>query len=345
MLDALLHGNDLSVRQATWAMNEVMSGNVSDARLAAFLIALRAKGETVEEVVGFRDAILERAQPTNLPSWGVDIVGTGGDMVGTVNVSTTASFVIAAAGAPVLKHGNKAASAKSGATDVMTALGAKFTTSVSALEAIFNETHQAFISAALFHPGFKHAVNVRQQLGIPTVMNALGPLSNPTRPEASAIGVARPEAIPLVVGTLRTRGAAALVFRGDDGLDEITVTGYSHIWEITGGDVAEHDIHPRDVGLGTYELHELLGGTAAENARTLRDTLTGERRGGVRDIVLFNAAAGLVSWDLAQHPDHVTRPIRDRFAEQIQVAAEAIDSGKAVAQLDSFIAATQTYGE
>jgi anthranilate phosphoribosyltransferase len=343
MLDSLLRGEDMSVRQATWAMEEVMSGNVSDARLAAWLIALRAKGETVEEVIGFRDAVLAKAVPTNLPAWGVDIVGTGGDMVGTVNVSTMASFVIAATGTPVLKHGGRAASAKSGASDVLTALGAVHSTDAAALEHIFAETGQAFLYASLFHPGFAHAGGVRKDLGVPTVFNSLGPLSNPTRAEASAVGVARRESIPVIVGVFRTRGAAALVFRGDDGLDELTVTGYSHIWEISGGDVAEHDIHPRDVGLGTYDLEDLLGGTPELNAQIARETLRGERTGAVRDIVLLNAAAGLVSWDLAKQPDSIERPIRDRLGEKIAVAAEAIDSGRAIEQLDKFVAASQKF--
>jgi anthranilate phosphoribosyltransferase len=324
-------------------MEEVMSGNVSDARLAAWLIALRAKGETVEEVIGFRDAVLAKAVPTNLPAWGVDIVGTGGDMVGTVNVSTMASFVIAATGTPVLKHGGRAASAKSGASDVLTALGAVHSTDAAALEHIFAETGQAFLYASLFHPGFAHAGGVRKDLGVPTVFNSLGPLSNPTRAEASAVGVARRESIPVIVGVFRTRGAAALVFRGDDGLDELTVTGYSHIWEISGGDVAEHDIHPRDVGLGTYDLEDLLGGTPELNAQIARETLRGERTGAVRDIVLLNAAAGLVSWDLAKQPDSIERPIRDRLGEKIAVAAEAIDSGRAIEQLDKFVAASQKF--
>jgi anthranilate phosphoribosyltransferase len=254
-----------------------------------------------------------------------------------------ASFVIAATGTPVLKHGGRAASAKSGASDVLTALGAVHSTDAAALEHIFAETGQAFLYASLFHPGFAHAGGVRKDLGVPTVFNSLGPLSNPTRAEASAVGVARRESIPVIVGVFRTRGAAALVFRGDDGLDELTVTGYSHIWEISGGDVAEHDIHPRDVGLGTYDLEDLLGGTPELNAQIARETLRGERTGAVRDIVLLNAAAGLVSWDLAKQPDSIERPIRDRLGEKIAVAAEAIDSGRAIEQLDKFVAASQKF--
>ena len=341
MLESLLEGHSLSVAQATGAMESVMRGEVSEAELAAWLVALRAKGETVEELVGFRDAILAHARPIDITSWALDIVGTGGDMVGTVNISTMASMVIAASGVPVIKHGGRAASAKSGASDVLTALGATHLDDSAALSSVFAETGMTFLNAALFHPGFAHAAGVRKQLGVSTVFNMLGPLTNPSRAEASAVGVAKLEAIPLIVGVFRTRGAAALVFRGDDGLDELTVTGYSHIWEIASGDVAEHDIHPRDLGLGTYPIEELLGGTPEENAAIARATLAGERTGAVRDVVLLNAAAGMVAYDLATTPESMQRPVRHRLIDKLAIAREAIDSGAASAHLDRFVAATQ----
>ena len=343
MLESLLEGNDLSVAQATWAMERVMLGEVGEAKLAAWLIALRAKGEKVEEVIGFRDAVLAHSNPIDITSWALDIVGTGGDMIGTVNVSTMAAMVIAAAGVPVIKHGGRAASAKSGASDVLTALGAVHGATSDSLARVFEETGMTFLYASLFHPGFAHAGPVRKQLGVSTVFNYLGPLTNPARAEASAVGVAKREAIPLIVGVFRTRGAAALVFRGDDGLDELTVTGYSHIWEVARGDVAEHDLHPRDVGLGTYEVSELLGGDPEHNAAVARATLAGEQQGAVRDIVLLNAAAGMVAYDLATDPDSVERPIRDRLVEKIEVARDTIDSGRAIAHLDRFVAATRRH--
>lgn len=340
MLESLLNGQNLSVRQATWAMEQVMEGRISEAKLAAWLIALRAKGETVEELVGFRDAVLAHALPIDITPWGLDIVGTGGDMIGTVNVSTMSSFVIAASGVPVIKHGGRAASAKSGASDVLTALGAHHSSEPNALKQVFEETGMTFLYASLFHPGFAHAGGVRKELGVSTVFNYLGPLTNPARAEASAVGVAKHEAIPLITGVFRTRGAAALVFRGDDGLDELTVTGYSHIWEVARGDIAEHDVHPRDLGLGTYELEELLGGSPEENAATARETLAGRGRDAVRDIVLLNSAAGMVAFDLAKDPDSVERPIRDRLVEKIAVARETIESGAALRQIDRFVATT-----
>lgn len=343
MLESLLNGEDLSVREATWAMEQVMEGEVSEARLAAWLIALRAKGETVEELIGFRDAVLAHALPIDITPWGVDIVGTGGDMIGTVNVSTMSSFVIAASGVPVIKHGGRAASAKSGASDVLTALGAHHSSEPEVLKQIFEETGMTFLYASLFHPGFAHAGPVRKDLGVSTVFNFLGPLTNPARAEASAVGVAKREAIPLITGVFRTRGAAALVFRGDDGLDELTVTGYSQIWEVARGDVAEHDIHPRDLGLGTYEIGELLGGTPEQNAAIARETLAGGGKDAVRDIVLLNSAAGMVAFDLAKNPDTVERPIRDRLVERIALARETIESGAALRQVDRFVATTSRF--
>lgn len=342
MLESLLSGEDLSMRQATWAMEQVMQGSVSEAELAAWLIALRAKGETVSEIIGFRDAVLRHAVPTNLTSWGVDIVGTGGDLVGTVNVSTMAAFVIAAAGTPVLKHGGRASSSRSGSTDVLAELGVVGTNDSTALESLFEQTQVAFLFANQFHPGFAHAAPVRRALGVPTVFNCLGPLTNPTRAEASAVGVSRPEIVPLVVGVFRTRGAAALVFRGADGLDELTVTDYSRIWEVANGEVAEHDLHPRDVGLGEYELDAVMGGSPADNAAIARAVLSGEQHGAVRDIVLLNAAAGMVAFDLAKHPELADRPIRQRLAEKIEVARAAIDTGAAAAKLEQVAAVSQS---
>ncbi|MFD2673791.1 anthranilate phosphoribosyltransferase [Gulosibacter bifidus] len=345
MLESLLNGSDLSMRQATWAMEQIMRGEVSDAELAAWLVALRAKGETVSEVIGFRDAVLKHAVPTNLTSWGVDIVGTGGDLAGTVNVSTMAAFVIAGSGVPVLKHGGRASSSRSGATDVLTELGIVGTANTAALDELFSATQVAFLFANQFHPGFAHAAPVRKALGVPTVFNCLGPLTNPTRAEASAVGVAKPEIVPLVVGVFRTRGAAALVFRGDDGLDELTVTGYSRIWEVVNGEVAEHDLHPRDVGLGEYDLEDILGGTPSDNAAIARAVLAGEQQGAVRDIVLLNAAAGMVAYELATNPESVNRPIRQRLIDKIAVARETIDSGAAIAKLNDVAAVSQRVHE
>lgn len=339
LIARLLAGENLSVAESAWAMQEVMAGRASDARLAAFLIALRAKGETVEEVVGFRDSVLANAVPLQVDPMALDIVGTGGDRAGTVNVSTMASIVCAAAGARVVKHGNRAASSASGSSDVLRALGIDLGIPARRVAEVLNETGITFAFAAAFHPGFKHAATVRSELGVPTVFNLLGPLCNPARAEANAIGVANADAVPLFVGVYRTRGATALVFRGDDGLDELTTTGHSRLWEVSRGAVNEHDIDPADFGVPRAQLTDLVGGDPEHNAAVARRTLSGEP-GPVRDIVLLNAAAGLVAWELALDHTQVELDIRARFRSRLEAAAGAIDSGAAAAKLEAWAAAT-----
>jgi anthranilate phosphoribosyltransferase len=340
ILSSLLSGRDLSVSDASWAMDQVMTGQASDAQLAGFLIALRAKGETVDEIVGFRDAVLDHAVALDVDPVALDIVGTGGDRHGTVNVSTMASIVAAAAGVPVVKHGNKAASSQSGSSDVLTALGVELDISNTRTSEVLTETGITFAFAAKFHPGFGNAGPVRRELGVPTVFNYLGPLCNPARPEASAVGVAQLDRVPIFVGVFQTRGATALVFRGDDGLDELTTTGHSHIWEVSLGAVVEHDLDPRELGLRKASISELIGGDAAHNAEVARRVFAGET-GAVRDIVLLNAAAGLVSFDLSRDPDQARRPILERLGEKMTVAARTIDSGAATATLAKWSEATQ----
>ncbi|OJU58513.1 MAG: anthranilate phosphoribosyltransferase, partial [Microbacterium sp. 70-38] len=232
ILTALLGGNDLSVSESTWAMRQVMNGAATPSQLAGFLVALRVKGETVDEIVGFRDAILEAALPLPVDAAVLDIVGTGGDRFGTVNVSTMAAIVAAASGVPVVKHGNKAASSASGSSDVLAALGLDLTLSPEAVAETLERTGITFAFASAFHPGFRHAGPTRAELGVPTVFNFLGPLCNPARAEANAVGVAQLDRVPLITGVFQTRGATALVFRGDDGLDELTTTGHSRLWEV-----------------------------------------------------------------------------------------------------------------
>jgi len=340
MIAHLLAGRDLSISEATWSMNQVMEGAVTEAQLAGFLVALRAKGETVDEIVGFRDAILDHALPLDVDPFALDIVGTGGDSFGTVNVSTMASIVAAASGVPVIKHGNKAASSLSGASDVLSALGLDLDLEPERVAEVLLDTGISFAWAAKFHPGFKNAGAVRSQLGVPTVFNFLGPLCNPARTEASAVGVAQLDRVPLIVGVFQTRGATALVFRGDDGLDELTTTGHSHIWEVSRGSVKEHDLNPRDLGIPTASIDDLRGGDPQYNAGVVRETLAG-KTGPVRDMVVLNAAAGLVSFALASDPSEVDRTMVERLAEKMTIAAEAIDSGAATAKLAEWIAATR----
>jgi anthranilate phosphoribosyltransferase len=340
VLTSLLEGSDLSVMQAEWAMTQIMTGQASGAQLGGFLIALNAKGATVNEIVGFRDAILEEAVPLGLDPLALDIVGTGGDRFGTVNISTMASIIAAAAGAPLIKHGNRASSSQSGSSDVLTALGVDLGLDAAALLEVYTETGIAFVHAARFLPGFRYAAQARKELGIPTVFNYLGPLCNPVRPEASAVGVADAARAPLIAGVFQLRGAAALVFRGDDGLDELTTTGHSHIWEVSRGAMTEHDLDPRDLGLRRAKMAELLGGTPDENAAIVRRVFAGET-GPVRDITLLNAAAGLVAFDLVQDPASAELGILERLQAKLAVAADTIDSGRAKTKLDQWAAATQ----
>ncbi|RWZ61292.1 anthranilate phosphoribosyltransferase [Labedella populi] len=340
VISSLLDLEDLSVAQATWAMEQVVTGQASPAQLAGFLVALSAKGETVDEIVGFRDAILEHAVPLPADSMALDIVGTGGDRFGTVNVSTMASIIAAASGIPVIKHGNRAASSKSGSSDVLAALGLDLSLPPERVAATVGEVGITFAFASAFHPGFRHAGPVRADLGIPTVFNFLGPLCNPARPEASAVGVASLDRVPLIVGVFQTRGATALVFRGDDGLDELTTTGHSHVWEVSRGLVTEHDLDPRDLGIPRARIEDLVGGTPDENAAVVRRVLAGEP-GPVRDIVLLNAAAGIVSYRLAEEPSRVQESFVERFEAALEVAAATVDSGAATRTLDAWIAATR----
>jgi anthranilate phosphoribosyltransferase len=340
IISALLRREDLSVSDAAWAMEQVMQGTATPSQLAGFLVALRSKGETVDEIVGFRDAILEHALPLPIDPMALDIVGTGGDRFGTVNVSTTAAIVAAASGVPVIKHGNRAASSASGSSDVLAALGLDLTLPPERVAEVFKKVGITFAFASAFHPGYGHAAATRKELGIPTVFNFLGPLINPARPEASAVGVAQLDRVPLIVGVFQTRGATALVFRGDDGLDELSTTGHSHVWEVSRGLVTEHDIEPRDLGLKRAKMDDLLGGDAAHNAEIVRAVLSGQD-GPVRDIVLLNAAAGLVAFELARDPAAVQTSILERFTSGMARAAAAIDSGAARDKLDEWVAAAR----
>ncbi|WP_020097526.1 anthranilate phosphoribosyltransferase [Microbacterium sp. 11MF] len=339
ILSTVLDGENLSVSESTWAMRQVMNGDATSAQLAGFLVALRAKGETVDEIVGFRDAILEAAVPLPVPADVLDIVGTGGDRYGTVNVSTTASVVVAATGIPVVKHGNRASSSKSGSSDVLAALGVDLTQTPERVAEVLDEVGITFAFASAFHPGFRHAGPTRAELGIPTVFNFLGPLCNPARAEANAVGVAHLDRVPLITGVFQTRGATALVFRGDDGMDELTTTGHSRVWEVSRGDVREHDLDPRDLGIPRAEIADLLGGDAEHNAAIVRRVLDGES-GPVRDIVLLNAAAGIVSYRLFQDAAELQRPFVERLANAYAEAAAAVDAGAARAKLDAWVAAS-----
>ena len=339
LLSDLLDGRSLSVAEAARAMTDIMNGDVSDARLAAFLVALRAKGESVDEVVGFRNAILSAALPIDVSTDAVDIVGSGGDPIGVINVSSIAAIVVSAAGVPVIKHGNRAASSKSGANDVLTSLGIKISLEPDRVARVFAEIAVTYINAMVFHPGFRNAGPVRQDLAIPTIFNVLGPLCNPARPEANALGMSNSSRIPLAVGLFQQRGATALVYRGEDGIDKITTTGHSKVFEVSRGSVTEHDFDPREVGFTYSSIDDIRGGTPDDNAALARRVLAGEKNA-ARDIIVLNSAAGIVAHRLSNNPAERDRSFVERMSEAVDVAAHSIDSGAASAKLDAWVAAT-----
>lgn len=340
VLSALVERRDLTIGESTWAMGQVVTGEAAPAQIAALLMGLRIKGETVDEIVGFRDAALTHSLAIDIPTRVLDIVGTGGDPHGALNISSAASIIAAAAGAPVVKHGNRAASSKSGANDVLEALGLDIDLEPERLAEVFGEVGITYLNASKFHAGFRHAGPVRREIGIPTLFNILGPLCNPARPEASAVGVADLDRVPLVVGVFQTRGATALVYRGDDGLDKLTTTGHSHLWEVSNGSVTEHDLDPTELGLARAPIEAVIGRDPAYNAGVIRSVLAGEP-GPARDIILLNAAAGLTAYWLAEAPEERDVPIRERLAEQLARASEAVDSGAAAAKLEAWAAATK----
>jgi anthranilate phosphoribosyltransferase len=340
ILEKLAQGDDLSIADATWAMDSVIAGEATPAQIAGLLVVLRLKGETVDEIVGFRDAALAHALPLDVDPMALDIVGTGGDPYGAVmNISSVASVICAAADVPVVKHGNRGASSKSGASDVLAELGVNLEIGPERVAQVLSEVGITHAFAAMFHPGFRHAGPVRRELGISTLFNILGPLCNPARPEASAVGVSQLERVPLMVGVFQTRGATALVYRGDDGIDKLTTTGHSHVWEVSRGFVAEHDLDPLDLGIARADIQSLLGKDPAYNAGIIRRVLAGER-GPERDVVLLNAAAGLTAFALAQDPELLQESFVERMRVQLERAESVVDSGAAAAKLEQWAAAT-----
>jgi anthranilate phosphoribosyltransferase len=323
-------------------MDEVMSGNASPVALAGFLVALRAKGETVAELSGLAESMLVHAVDIDVPGPAVDIVGTGGDRAFTVNISTMAALAIAASGVRVVKHGNRASSSRSGSADVLEALGVNLGLAVGSIESVAREVGIAFLFAQVFHPSMRYAAVARRELGVATVFNFLGPLTNPAHPRGAAIGCADARMAPIVAGVLAARSGNALVFRGErDGLDELAATGPSRIWEVRAGRVEEHLVDGVDLGLRRIGVGELRGADATHNAAVARAVLAGED-GPIRETVLFNAAAGIVADGTASGAADGDLPARLRAG--IGVAAEAIDSGAASALLDRWVAATQREG-
>lgn len=333
----LIRGEDLTTEDTAWAMDRVMSGDTSPVVLAGFLAALATKGETTDEFLGLADSMQSHASPVDLTSDSLDIVGTGGDRLRTVNISTTASIVIAAAGVKVVKHGNRASSSASGSADCLEALGVALDLETDDVERIFREIGITFLFANKFHPSMKYAAQARRELAVATAFNVLGPLTNPARPEAGAIGVSNEAQAPLVAGVLAKRGNRALVFRGTNGLDELSTVVPNQVWEVRDGEVTYYDLDAvADLGLTSATIEELRGQEAPYNAGIARETLAG-KKDAVRDAVILNAAGAFVADGRLEGVRPEDGTFLERMAAGLDIAREAIDSGKATALLERWV--------
>jgi anthranilate phosphoribosyltransferase len=332
LLTRLLAGENLDGADTGWAMDKIMTGEATSAQVAGFAVALRAKGETPAEVAGLVASMLAHAVRVTIPQRAVDIVGTGGDRANTVNISTMAAVVVAGAGAAVVKHGNRAASSMCGAADLLEGLGVTIALPAEAVARTVQDVGIGFCFAPVYHPSYRHAGPTRRELGIPTVFNFLGPLTNPAQPAAGAIGCGNATMAPVMAEVFAARGADVLVFRGDDGLDELTTTTTSTVWEVRAGSVREVTVDPTTLGLGRAAAADLRGGDVEANVAVARAVFAGQR-GPVRDAVVLNAAAGL-----ATHAG-LSGNLSADLAAGIERAGAALDSGAAADVLDRWVAA------
>jgi anthranilate phosphoribosyltransferase len=333
VLGELIAHRDLSTGQTAWAMGEILAGEATPAQIAGFAVALRAKGETVEELEGLVSAMYAAARPLTVAGRVLDIVGTGGDRSFSVNISTMAAIVAAGAGVTVVKHGNRSASSKAGSADVLEELGIRLDLEPAAVARVAEDAGITFCFAASFHPALRHAAVARRELGVGTTFNLLGPIANPAKPDAQAIGCAVARTAPVIAGVFARRGVDAWVFRGDDGLDELTTTTTSQVWAVSGGEVTLHEVDPARLGIPAGTAEGLRGQDAAYNAGVVRRLVAGER-GPVRDAVLLNAGAAL-----AVHADE-EGSLEDRLAAGLARATEAVDSGAAQQTLERWVAAS-----
>nr|WP_231984484.1 anthranilate phosphoribosyltransferase [Mycobacterium sp. E342] len=325
VLARLTDGHDLTRGQAAWAMEQIMAGDASPAQVAAFAVAMKMKVPTSAEVSELAEVMLSRARPMPaLRDDAVDIVGTGGDGVNTVNLSTMAAIVVAAAGVPVVKHGNRAASSLSGGADTLEALGVRIELEPEQVAQSLAEVGIGFCFAPVFHPSYRHASVVRREIGVPTVFNLLGPLTNPARPRAGLIGCAFADLAGVMAGVFAARRSSVLVVHGDDGLDELTTTTTSTIWRVQAGTVDKLTFDPAGFGFVRADLGDLLGGDAQANAAEVRAVLAGAK-GPVRDAVVLNAAGALVAHaGLSSRAEWLPA-----WEDGLQRASAAIDSGAA----------------
>lgn len=348
VLRPLLNRVDLTDEQARWAMETVLAGNATEAQISGFLIALRAKGESAAEVNVFVDVMLAKANIVKTERLVLDVVGTGGDHSNSVNISTMSALVVAAAGAPVVKHGNRAASSATGTADVLEELGVTIALSPAAVAACAEEVGIGFCFAPAHHPAARFAAQVRRDLGVPTIFNTLGPLMNPALAEAALVGCADAARAPLMAEVLNKRGVAAIVVRGEDGMDEITIAGPTRIWDATRQVVQESTISPNDVGIQLQDTALLVGGDRVRNADLLRkslarpgtqDDVDAPRVSAIRDAVRMNSAAALVAYE-AGLAGRLTdaRSLADRMLEQMPRVDAVLAEGSALVVLERWAA-------
>ena len=333
-INNLVSGHSLSMDEAASVMREVMDGEATPAQLGAFLTALRIKGETPEEIAGMATIMREKALRVEVDGPLVDTAGTGGDGKGTFNISTAAAFVATASGLKVAKHGNRAASSACGSADILEALGVKIELNPEGVRRCIEDVGIGFMFAPAFHPAMRHAAPVRREVGIRTAFNILGPLTNPAGADYQLLGVADPTLGEKMAQVLRLLGTHhALVVHGEDGMDELTLGAPTQVWEVRQGEFRSYTVTPKEVGLPTVPAEELRGGTAEENAATLRRLFEGER-GPLRDVVLFNSAAVLMVGGKAAE-----------LKEGIQLAVKAIDSGEAARRVQGLVELSQRLGQ
>ena len=334
-LTKLNTGLDLEIDEIQSVMRQILQGDAEIENIKSFLLALKAKGETAEEVSALVAEMYRHSAPISITERAVDTVGTGGDGAHTINISTTAAIIAAAAGARVVKHGNRAVSSRSGASDFLEALGVVPGLVGKGVERTVRELGIGFCFAPIFHPAMRFAAPARKELGVPTVFNILGPLANPAQPKAAAIGVANERMHLVMAQVLAAKGCDGFVFRGDDGLDEITLATTTSVLIIGEGEIKSDRIDAKDFGIANAPLEAIVGGDAAENAEISRAIFKGER-GAPRDAVLLNAAAAIAAFE-----GNFNQDIRTRLSDGLVRASAAVDSGAATDLLNRWAALTQ----
>jgi anthranilate phosphoribosyltransferase len=331
-------GLDLEPEHVQWCMNEILTGKANNEIIKEFLLALKVKGETSEEVGALVSQMYQHCAPISINERAVDTVGTGGDGAHTINISTTAAIIAAAAGVKVVKHGNRAASSKSGSADLLEALGININLDGVAVEKTFREMGIGFCFAPVFHPAMRFAAPARKELGVPTVFNILGPMANPAKPQAAAIGVANDRMHLVMAQVLANRGVDGFVFRGDDGLDEITLATTTSVLTIGNGEIFSDLLDPLDFNIPRAPISELVGGDSTENARITMAIFSGET-GAPRDAVVLNAAAAIAAFDA-----RFDLTLHERMALGVSRAIEAIDSGASTRLVTEWSRVTQKLG-